>query len=184
MFVIVAQALFFFLPAYLANGAPVVFAKIRWLERFKKPIDSGKKLGTLSIFGENKTYFGFIIGVSGATVTGLLQACMFMYFPEIHWLFLVNYSFIFAVILGFLLGFGALLGDLLKSFMKRRLHIQNGKPFFPFDQLDFVVGGLLLGGLVYFPSWIHVLTLVLLTPLIHIISNILGYKLGLKKVWW
>jgi len=47
------------------------------------------------------------------------------------------------LLFGFLMGFGALLGDMTKSFFKRRLGYAPGKPFIPFDQLDFVVGALL-----------------------------------------
>ncbi len=184
MLVTIAQALFFFLPAYIANMSPVVFGNVGWLQPFKKPIDGGRKLGSLTIFGEHKTYLGFLVGVSAAMVTSLLQALIFAYFSDARWLFLFPYSYFSAIWLGFLLGFGALLGDLLKSFIKRRLRIVSGAPFFPFDQLDIVVGGLLLGAFVYFPSWNHILVLVLLTPLLQLFSNIISYKLGLKKVWW
>ena len=86
--------------------------------------------------------------------------------------------------LGFLLGLGGLTGDLLKSFLKRRLRLKDGAPFFPLDQLDFVFGGLLFGAVLHFPGWYHVAVLLLMTPLLHLLSNLAGYKLGLKKVWW
>ncbi len=184
MLLIVAQALFFFLPAYMANMFPVVFGKVKKLEHFKKPIDHGKKFGKKSLFGEHKTYFGFLIGVSGALLTGLLQSAIYSYFPDSRMLFLEPYPLSFALQLGFLLGFGSLLGDLIKSFFKRRLGIASGAPFFPFDQLDFVAGGLLLAAPLFLPSWEYILTLVLFTPLLHFLSNVLGYSLGLKKVWW
>lgn len=31
-------------------------------------------------------------------------------------------------------------GDAAKSFFKRRVHVPPGKPWVPFDQLDFVIG--------------------------------------------
>jgi len=184
MLVIVVQALFFFLPGYIANMFPVVLSKISFLDFLKKPVDGGRKWGHLTVFGEHKTYFGFIVGVGGALIVGLIQALIFENVAGAQWLFLFPYTIANGLVLGFLLGFGSLFGDLMKSFVKRRLNIKSGSSFFPFDQLDFVVGGLLFGAWVYFPSWWHVLVLVLLTPLLHLISNVIGYKMGLKKVWW
>jgi CDP-2,3-bis-(O-geranylgeranyl)-sn-glycerol synthase len=186
MLVIVAQALFFFLPAYIANMFPVIFGKVKWLQPFKKPVDGGRKWGSLPVFGESKTYFGFLVGATGAVGMGLGQFGIFDYFPQTHWLFLTDgyASFAFTITLSFLLGFGSLIGDLCKSFIKRRLGIANGAPFFPFDQLDLVAGGLLFALVLYFPSWNHVLALVILTPLLHLLSNCTAYMLGYKKVWW
>jgi len=184
MFVVIMQALFFFLPAYVANMSPVIFGKVSAFDFLRKPIDGRRKLGHLSFFGEHKTYYGFIVGFAGAIIAGFLQVFTFQNIPSLGWLFLFRYNFTNGISLAFLLGFGGLLGDLLKSFIKRRLNIQSGKPFFPFDQLDFVIGGLLFGALIYFPSWWHVVVLLLLTPLLHVVSNIIGYKMGLKKVWW
>ncbi len=181
---IIAQALFFFLPAYIANMCPVVFAKAGVMQRFKKPVDAGRMYKGQRLFGDHKTYYGFLVGVVGAVVTGLLQALFYDFIPGAHWLFLLPYSFSFGALLGFLLGLGGLTGDLLKSFLKRRLRLKDGAPFFPLDQLDFVFGGLLFGAVLHFPGWYHVAVLLLMTPLLHLLSNLAGYKLGLKKVWW
>ena len=48
------------------------------------------------------------------------------------------------ILIGFLLGFGALLGDALGSFLKRRLGIGRGKPAPILDQLDFIIVALIL----------------------------------------
>jgi len=197
MVVIVAQALFFLLPAYVANMCPVIFGNVSWLQGLKKPIDRGRKLGSGPprlgmarrlgsgrLFGQHKTYLGFVVGVPGAFIVSLLQILMYVQIPSLRWLYLFEYSIPLAAVLGFFMGFGALFGDLFKSFIKRRLGFKDGVSFFPFDQLDFVFGGLLFGALVYVPSWIHILVLLLLTPLLHFLSNLAGYKLGLKKVWW
>lgn len=184
MFVVVAQALFFFLPGYVANMCPVVFGNVPGLKFLKKPVDGGKKFGSGRLFGEHKTYLGFVTGVTGALMTGLFQYLVYVNAPQARWIFLFEYSFFPSVFLAFLLGFGALTGDLVKSFVKRRFGIREGSSFFPFDQLDFVAGGFIAGAWIYLPSWWHILAVVLLTPLLHLLSNIAGYKLGLKKVWW
>lgn len=184
MLVVVAQALFFFLPAYVANMCPVIFGNVRWLKSLKKPIDGGRRFGSARLFGEHKTYLGFVVGVTGAALTGVTQYLIFSGIPQVRWIFLFEYSPVPAFLTGFILGLGALSGDLVKSFIKRRLGKKDGESFFPFDQLDFVIGGLVAGSWVYFPSWSHVAVLIVLTPLLHFLSNIAGFKLGLKKVWW
>lgn len=184
MLITIAQALFFFLPGYIANLCPVVFWKTVWLDFLKKPIDAGRKMGEFSIFGEHKTYFGFVVGVAGALLTGFFQAFVYANFVDSHWLFLFPYPYFSAFIFSFAMGFGALVGDLSKSFIKRRLLIPDGAPFFLFDQLDFIVGGLLFSSFVYIPAWNYILVLFIFTPILHLCANFIGFKLGLKKVWW
>jgi CDP-diglyceride synthetase len=43
-------------------------------------------------------------------------------------------------------------GDAVKSFFKRRLGITPGKSWFPFDQLDFVLGAILFVSIIKFPG--------------------------------
>jgi len=51
-----------------------------------------------------------------------------------------------AVIVGFLQGFGAMFGDIVKSAIKRSwlARIPAGQPWQPWDQVDFVLGTLLM----------------------------------------
>ena len=184
MFIKVVQSLFFFLPGYIANMFPVVLTNVRWMQFLKKPVDCGVKIGKMSLFGEHKTYFGFLAGVFGGVVVGVLQGFLYEYSEGVRFLYFTPYSLHSGLFLGFLLGFGALFGDLIKSFIKRRFGIANGRPFFPFDQLDFVIGGLLFGTIVYSPTWDVVAILLVVSPFLHFLSNLLGYFLGLKKVWW
>ena len=96
------------------------------------------------------------------------------------------------LVFGLLMGSGAMLGDMAKSFLKRRLNIRSGRPFPPFDQLDFIIGALamyyIFGPYVlnYFHplTWTALLVIVVLTPLAHLSLNVIGYKLGMKDVWW
>jgi CDP-2,3-bis-(O-geranylgeranyl)-sn-glycerol synthase len=85
---------------------------------------------------------------------------------------------------GFLMGVGAVLGDLLGAFLKRRLGIKPGDPLPIIDQLDFVFGALLFGSLVFPLSLASVLLVVLVTPPIHLGTNYGAYLLGLKKTYW
>ena len=96
----------------------------------------------------------------------------------------LDYGMISLPILALLFGGGALVGDLFKSFVKRRLGKKSGTAWFPFDQLDFVVGALLCVSLVQqidFSLWVVIL---IVSPLLHFIVNIIGYHTGMKEVWW
>ncbi|MDD5096840.1 MAG: CDP-archaeol synthase, partial [Candidatus ainarchaeum sp.] len=86
---------------------------------------------------------------------------------------------------GFLLSVGALLGDALGSFVKRRAGITPGKPFF-LDQLGFIAVGLLLAYPVAYALYSPegVLFLLVLSWLLHIVSNAAANRFGLKSVPW
>jgi CDP-2,3-bis-(O-geranylgeranyl)-sn-glycerol synthase len=89
-----------------------------------------------------------------------------------------------------LLACGALLGDLVKSFFKRRLGRERGAKWPIADQYDLVAGAFLL--LIMFDlSWlltnvtIPVLIFILvLTPVLHRAVNIIGYVFRIKEVPW
>lgn len=97
---------------------------------------------------------------------------------------------------GAILGFAALVGDAVKSYFKRRLGKDRGAPWVPFDQLDFVVFGLaaaflasplLADGWVVtalLDDWLVIATIVVLTPALHFLVNVIGYFLKLKDVPW
>ena len=86
--------------------------------------------------------------------------------------------------LAFFMAVGALLGDLIKSFAKRRLNKMQGEKFWPWDQLDFIIGATLLSSLVQVPRWEYVAIVFVLAPIMHPLTNWGSYQLGLKKVSW
>ena len=93
-------------------------------------------------------------------------------------------SFTVAAAVG--LAFGAMLGDVAASFLKRRTGRKRGAAFPGLDQLDFVIGALALATLLDF-GWVTdtftlpVLVVVLVaTPLLHVLTNAIAYALGVK----
>ncbi len=91
---------------------------------------------------------------------------------------------VYGLIVGFLLSFGALLGDAAGSFIKRRLGINRGRPAPILDQLDFIAGALILASLYTTISSETVIIIAILTLIIHLISNMVAYLLGMKEVWY
>ncbi|MFC6735721.1 CDP-archaeol synthase, partial [Halolamina salina] len=88
------------------------------------------------------------------------------------------------------LALGAMLGDIGASFVKRRSGRERGAAFPGLDQLDFVVGALLLA-LLFAPDWTtstfslaRVAVVVVVTPLLHLGTNGIAYWLGVKDEPW
>jgi len=135
------------------------------------PIDRGRNfIDGSRILGDNKTDRGFAYGFLLGIVAGLAEAALF-----------ANYAL---VAVGIVASFGALLGDLLGAFLKRRLDIPPGSPLPVVDQLDFILGALLLTSQVLKVTLGAALILVIITVPIHLISNAAAYKLRLKKHRW
>jgi CDP-2,3-bis-(O-geranylgeranyl)-sn-glycerol synthase len=85
--------------------------------------------------------------------------------------------------MGIWMGVGALTGDLIKSLVKRQLSIPPGRAWFPFDQLDWLVGTILFAyPFISLPSG-AVAEIVFVGFLLHVIANLIGYALRLKRTW-
>ncbi|MBN1544573.1 CDP-2,3-bis-(O-geranylgeranyl)-sn-glycerol synthase [Candidatus Woesearchaeota archaeon] len=173
--------MYMLLPALLANLVPPLFRKVNFLGY---PVDLGARWKGKPLFGSHKTYRGLFFGITAAIIIAYVQSVLFSSSGWLRQASLIDYSAHNFVILGMLLGFGALFGDLVKSFFKRRVGVKPGKPWIPFDQLDFVVGALLFLALVYIPSWKVMLFLLVVVPILHILTNHIGFYLGINKSKW
>ncbi|MBU0459709.1 MAG: CDP-archaeol synthase [Nanoarchaeota archaeon] len=168
---IILKALYFFLPAYFANMAPIL---LKGIPALNKPIHE-------KLLGKNKTWRGFVLAVLIGTLIFYLQKVAYQYgFTRLA---LIDYAN-FSVLLGVLLGGGAIIGDLVESYFKRKNKIKPGERWVPWDQLDFVIGGLGLSLFLYVPPANVILILLLLSPLLHILFNHLGYWLRIRKSKW
>ncbi len=126
----IREIILIYLPAMIANMAPVVAQRIGVLLWLDRPLNT-------SLLGANKTIRGFVVGIIAGAITGAIMFFSTTTFPY--------QSFGHAIIFGAATGFGALIGDSVKSFCKRRLHIASGTTWMPFDQIDFVIGATLVG---------------------------------------
>jgi len=179
---LILQAFYLALPAYFANMAPVIFAKVGLLKSLARPIDNGRKLGSDYIFGSGKTWRGIISAVILSIIISGIQAWLFGwdFFRSIS---VVDYPHKW-LIFGCLAGLGAILGDLFKSFLKRRVGILSGRSWPIFDQLDFIVGFFLFTYLLVRPSWQLIIAVFVLTLVLHPLTNVIAYVLKIKEVWW
>ena len=176
----VVLALWFFVPAGAANAAPIVAAHTPALARYTTPLDFGRTFRGRPLLGANKTWRGLLAGVLLAVAVLWIEQTLVASSPRLAHLLDLNYAHLPTLLLGPLFGIGALGGDALKSFFKRRVAIRPGQSWFPFDQLDFVVGaGLLTLPVVRLPLGAYSWSL-LIWPVIHLASSFVGYLLGLK----
>ena len=161
-------ALLFFLPAGISNMVPVLASKLPGLSEWNAPLDAGKTYRGKRIFGKNKTWRGLISGTIAGTVVAMV---VYGTFTDLR---------IELILIGAAMSAGALIGDAVESFFKRQRGIQSGKAWFPFDQTDYIIGGLLFTlpfGVL--PLWLLVWVFVMYFGL-HLLSSYIGYLLGLK----
>src|SRR3989344_454860 len=160
------QALWFILPAYTANSFPVI-------SKGKHPLDFHVFLGANRLLGDGKTIEGSATGVAFGTLTGTLQILLQPYVPD-------NFVTMTAE-LAFLLAFGAIAGDIVGAFIKRRLGIARGASAPLLDQLDFLVVSLALSPLIISMPYEIYAVLFLITPVVHLSANIISHFLKLKE---
>ena len=186
---IILQALWIILPAYIANACAVLVGG-------GTPVDFGKTWkDEKRILGDGKTWRGLLAGAFlGMTAGfGLSVAAKYIEMSEYAYLGLNDFTgFPMMIPIIFSLCFGALMGDIIESFFKRRIGKKRGENWIPFDQLDFILGVLffsfLMGSFLHISgltdeNWFlgslsvwHILTLLILTPCFQLFANFVHKK--------
>jgi CDP-2,3-bis-(O-geranylgeranyl)-sn-glycerol synthase len=174
-----AVAFWLMLPAYVPNNVAVLVGGGR-------PIDGGRTLGERRVLGDGKTWrgtfagtlAGMVLALSLSAVSGVVGDGVAVTLPT------------FPLVVAFSLSFGAMLGDMTASFLKRRLGRKRGAAFPGLDQLDFVIGALGLTAVVA-PAWFGesftlpvLAAIAVVTPLLHVGTNGIAYALDLKQEPW
>jgi CDP-2,3-bis-(O-geranylgeranyl)-sn-glycerol synthase len=189
----IIQSFWIIIPAYVANASALLVGG-------KTPIDFGKKYKDgKRILGDGKTWNGFITGGFIGITAGFAIATAAPYINQIlnennlSFLTLSNFEgFPFMIPIIASITYGALIGDIIESFFKRRKGIERGKDWIPFDQIDFILGVLgfsfIMSTILYFMgllpyNWFfmnlsisHILFLLIITPFIHLFSNFVHKK--------
>jgi CDP-2,3-bis-(O-geranylgeranyl)-sn-glycerol synthase len=173
------RVLYFFLPAYLANMAPVLVQG--HLELLARPIDAGRSFRGRRILGDHKTWRGIVVGIAAGLAVFGLQIVVYRA-GWLHGLALVDYGQQ-SLLPGLLLGLGTGIGDATKSFFKRQIGIEPGASWLVFDQLDFLVGAYAFVSLVYVPPLLATLAIAPIVLAGSVVTTVIGYGLGLKEAW-
>ena len=145
----------------LANGAPVVAAKV-FRHRWSAPVDAGRKwFDVRPLLGKSKTWRGCVSGALSCALFALATGQGFLF--------------------GLLFGVLALTGDLLSSFIKRRLGLSPSERMPWLDQIPEATLPVLLAmgwGLV--GAWSALLIVMVFTLSNMWISPLL-YRLGIRR---
>lgn len=179
----ILSCLYFFLPAYFTNMTPPLIKKVNLFNFLAKPVDFNKKFLGQPILGSHKTWRGVIFGIIVGMTISFFQFYLYQ-FPLTKKISLLDYQKINILLFGFLISFGAIFGDLIFAFIKRRLKLQPGARFLPFDQTNYVIGNAIILGPIYKIGISVWFSLFVLTFFLHIIFNRLGYILKLHQAKW
>ena len=167
---IVLKLLAYIAPMYFANSFAMFLGGKTRLDGNAKFLDGAP------FFGQGKTIKGTFFGIAAGTIIAIVIAA---FLPAATAQLSSEY-----VLLGFLLSIGAIAGDLSASFLKRRAGLEPGKEAPFLDQLDFIVGGIIFGSVLYTPPIWEVLVIAGITLIVHKASNYIAFKTKLKKVPW
>lgn len=188
-----ASSLWVLIPAYVANAAAT-------LSRGKGPAMDGGRIWARDgrrVLGSSKTWLGFFVGSLIGMAVGLFQAWLVLLAPPPWKLVPAFGADLLASLLPVaLLGFGALSGDAIGSFFKRRFGRDSSAPFPVLDQLPFLLVPMLLLGVLtptlfasafwpgLIPGLLTVAWVLLLTLFLHTSFNWVGFFIGAKRVPW
>jgi CDP-2,3-bis-(O-geranylgeranyl)-sn-glycerol synthase len=173
-------ALWFFLPVGLANTAPILAMKIPGLRGLTYPMDFHANYRGKRVFGAHKTFRGLVAGILLSILIVLLQQYLYRQSSFLQQVSPFDYGQLNPYIFGTLCATGALFGDAIESFFKRQAGVKPGKSWFPFDQIDYIAGGIICTA-VYrmLPLSVYLLIGIVWFGM-HLLFSWIGYKLGLK----
>ena len=170
-----------------------IFCSLKVCNKLKVPMDFNKKLKDgKRIFGDNKTWKGFLGYIVFNIIVAILLGLLFNAIGKNHLNFFYVYhenTIIYNLLIGFLLGLFYALFELPNSFMKRRLNIKEGKStkgfkkifFIILDQADSVFGVALVVWMFYPLGIMKYLLYIVIGVVTHLLINMILYFLHLRK---
>lgn len=182
------------MPIILAGIFNMIWCKTSYFAFLEVPLDQNKTLKDgRRLFGNNKTWKGLLGYLFFGAVSGILWGLI------CHWLpILADRNFLYVAyentlryngVMGALFGLAYALCELPNSFIKRRSGIIPGKLatskvrilFFVLDQIDSLIGCVLVLAIVYPMSLGLYVAFIFLGGLTHIGVNLLLYGLKIRK---
>lgn len=175
------------LPILFSGLVFIITLKLKMLKFLRRPVDFGISFNNKRLFGDNKTFLGFVVMSAVTAIYGLL------FYQSYNDTFNLNLNLITSFISFLLLGLSYSMAELPNSFIKRRLGIVPGgeykksiflKHFFIFiDQIDSLLGTGLVWIFVFNVRDFLLLTVTLfLGFFIHLSLHIAMQKMKLKKL--
>ena len=144
-----------------ANIAPVIAHKVM-SNRFNRPVDGGLVLADgFPLFGASKTWRGLVAALVLSAAAALLLGL--------------------PIPAGLALGAASMCGDLLSSFIKRRLGRASSTQFLGLDQIPEALLPLLVGLAWFDYSWLAMALIVAAFFVLELTTSPLFYILGIRR---
>ncbi len=170
------------LPIFIPGIIFIVFLKNNWLKTLRIPIDGGKKFLNQPIFGNNKTWLGIFVYVLGSLILCFVLN-LFSQNILINKIFQKNF-----INLSLVYSLGYVTGELINSFIKRRLKINIGeisrKNHLLQRFFDLTDGTIVVVTLLVVINWLSICESVfvfIIAFVIHLSTDLLMKKLQMKK---
>lgn len=145
----------------VANGVPIIAASI-WGDWGARPVDGGRLFADgHRLFGKSKTWRGVLLATPATSLMALLLEL--------------------PVQIGLMVGFGAILGDLLSSFIKRRLGLASSSMALGLDQIPEALLPLLIVADELQLSWTSIGWTVIGFVALELALSPVFYRLGIRK---
>jgi len=175
------QIFLIFLPAFIANAIPVVAKNIPYIRRFSHPIHP-------VWFGRNKTMRGLIAGILWGMLVWILlytfRGSIVRMLPVYSDFYNIYSGWGNAVFFGGWIALGALIGDMVESFIKRRLWIKPWSMFQPWDGIDYMLWAIIFMLPWYNGGLFEYIFLLIVWPLLSLVMNTLAYHISWKESWY
>lgn len=89
------------------------------------------------------------------------------------------------ILISFMESLGAMVGDMVGAFIKRRMNIPRGGRALFLDQLDFIFGSTMLAYPVGLSVTVYQFLLVIVVAFVaHVLTNMAAFRLRIKSVPW
>lgn len=175
------EVIWLIIPAFAVNGLiPLVGLRGKGKNH---PIDGGRKFRGKPLFGHGKTWEGLVFGCFIGVLIASIEMAAFPYLP--FGVSPVPLTIVpMSPLLGLLLGIGTVIGDMIGSFIKRRIGLPRGSIAPLLDQEDFLLGSLLFASFLVAIKIDWVILLIIITPIIHLVASVIGFKMRVKKEPW
>ncbi|MBD3362293.1 CDP-archaeol synthase [Candidatus Dojkabacteria bacterium] len=155
------------IPLWLTNAGFNIWSFIR--KKYNLPdysLDLNKKFfDQKRIFGDSKTMMGIPLSLILGCLSGLL---------------------IQKLNLGFILGISTYIGSTISGFFKRRIGLKRGASFPVLDQSDYLIAAYSILNILninYFDNQTYIYAF-FTTLIVHSLTNIITYKMGIRKYPW
>jgi CDP-2,3-bis-(O-geranylgeranyl)-sn-glycerol synthase len=165
MLYLIVQVVWLGLPGAVSRLSPPIATRL--FPAFYHPLDLNKKYKGNRILGYQKTFRGIITGLIFAHLTFVLQNFLLLRSPESFLVSVQPNLTSLPTFYGVYLGLGALAGDIIKSFFKRRQGIKPGAPWPPFDQVSWILGMLVMQNIFLPVNFIFVVLTIIMGVLFH-----------------